>query len=45
MVFRFEYYENVISKHFMHNLDWRQSAQWAFFDNNEKSDVTIASVK
>ena len=42
---RFEYYENVISKHHLNKIDWRQCALFAFLDKTNKADVTIASVK
>ena len=28
--FRFEYYENVITKHHLKNVQWAQAAQWSF---------------
>ena len=45
MVFRFEAYENVISKHNLKNKDWRQAARWAFNDKLDSSSWTICSVK
>ena len=45
MVFRFEYYENVISKHHLKNIDWRQCAMWGWNNNLGNSDTTIASVR
>ena len=45
MVFRFEYFENVISKHHMKGVDWRQAARWGFHNNLGKAGWTIASVK
>ena len=45
IAYRFEYYENVISKHHLNKIDWRQSAQWAWNNKLGNSDVTIASVK
>ena len=45
MTFRFEYYENVISKHHLSKVDWRQAAHWAFANNLAKPDTSIASVK
>ena len=42
---RFEYYENVISKHHLNKVDWRQAGMWAFLNNTNKADYTIASVK
>ena len=44
-MFRFEYYENVISKHHLAKCDWRQAALWAFLNNCSHADVTVASVK
>ena len=45
MVFRFEAYENVISKHNIKSTDWRQAARWAFGDKLNTSGWTICSVK
>ena len=45
MVFRFEAYENVISKHHLKNTDWRQAAHWAFLYGTAHKDASIASVK
>ena len=45
MVFRFELYENVISKHNLKNTDWRQAARWAFNQNLNSDSWTICSVK
>ena len=42
-MFRFEYYENVVSKHHLKGIDWTQSAKWAF--NNDLNKTTVASVK
>ena len=45
MVFRFEYFENVISKHHLNKIDWTQSANWAFLTNTSGNDWTIARVR
>ena len=45
MVFRFEYYENVLNKHHLNKIDWRQAATWSFYNNLNKHNYTIASVK
>ena len=45
MVFRFEYFENVISKHHLNKIDWKQSANWAFLSKLSGSDWTIARIK
>ena len=45
IAYRFEYFENVISKHHLNKIDWRQSALWAFSNRLGKADVTIASIK
>ena len=45
MVFRFEYYENVISKHHLSKVDWRQCAVWGWNNNLNRADTTIASVR
>ena len=45
MAFRFEYYENVISKHHMSKVDWRQAAKWSFMNKLGASGWTVASVK
>ena len=45
MAFRFEYYENVIAKHHLNKIDWRQSAQWAFQNHFNNDAYTIASVR
>ena len=44
MVFRFEYYENVISKHHLKGVDWRQAARKSFTDKLDNK-LTICSVK
>lgn len=43
--FRFEYYENVITKHHINKVDWTQAAKWAFQNQLNNSDVTVASIK
>ena len=45
MAFRFEYYENMVAKHHMNKVDWRQSAIWAFGNNLNNDAYTIASIK
>ena len=45
MTFRFEYYENIVSKHHLKKSDWKQAASWAFLNDTKKADVTIASVR
>ena len=45
IAYRFEYFENVISKHHLNKIDWRQSAKWAFNNRLGKSETTIASIK
>ena len=45
MVFRFELYENVISKHHLNAVDWKQAALWAWNNNLSATNTTIASVK
>ena len=44
--FRFETYENVVTKHHLGSkLDWSQAARWAF--NNKLSDknTTVCSIR
>tara|TARA_B110001450_G_C17268282_1_gene338414 strand:- start:163 stop:519 length:357 start_codon:yes stop_codon:yes gene_type:complete len=43
--YRFEYFENVISKHHLNKIDWRQSAKWAFNNKLGQQNVSIASIK
>ena len=43
--FRFETYENVITKHTLPKVHWTQAAQWAFLDKTDKRDWSIARVK
>ena len=45
IAYRFEYFENVISKHHLNKIDWRQSAVWAFNNRLNTKDVSIASIK
>ena len=43
---RFEYYQNVVTKHHLGNSDkltWQQAANWAY--NNDLGKTTICSVK
>ena len=43
--FRFETYENVISKHTLSKTSWTQAAQWAFNNNLNKRDWSIVDVR
>mmetsp|Transcript_32625 Transcript_32625/g.24097 ORF Transcript_32625/g.24097 Transcript_32625/m.24097 type:complete len:158 (-) Transcript_32625:45-518(-) len=43
--FRFETWENVITKHHLSKVSWTQAAKWAFFHKLAHNDVTIASIK
>ena len=43
--FRFETYENVIAKHTLSKTTWSQAAQFAFAQNLNKRDYTIARVR
>ena len=44
--FRFETYENVITKHHLGTqLNWWQGARWAFLNGTGSDSVTICSVK
>ena len=45
MAFRFEYYENIISKHHLNKIDWRQAGMWAFNNGLNSSNTTIARVR
>ena len=45
LTMRFEYYENVVNKHHLNKVDWRQAAQWAFMNNLNKSGWTVADVQ
>ena len=43
--FRFEYYENVLIKHHMKNIDWTQAARSSFTDKLGKKDMSIARIR
>ena len=43
--FRFETYENLITKHTLKQVHWTQAAQSAFYAHSDKSDWTLASVR
>ena len=43
--FRFETYENVVTKHTLPKVHWSQAALWAFKAHSTKRNWTIASVK
>lgn len=43
--FRFETYENVITKHNIKKTEWVQPAIWAFYDKLNNSDVTVAQIR
>lgn len=44
--FRFEYHENVITKHHLgKKLHWSQAARWAFDHANDDKSVHIVSMK
>ena len=43
--FRFETYENVIAKHTLSKTSWSQAAQYAFHQNLNKRDYSIAKVR
>jgi hypothetical protein len=44
--FRFEYHENVITKHHLgKKLDWSQAARWAFTNNLGRKDTAICHVR
>lgn len=44
--FRFETFENVVTKHHLGSaLQWTQPARWAFMDKLARKDVTVCSVK
>ena len=45
MVFRFEYYDNIVTKHKMNKVSWQQAASWAFNHNLGRANYTVASVK
>ena len=43
--FRFEYYENVVTKHHLKNTEWDKAARWAFKNQLGHYDVTIPSIR
>ena len=43
--FRFEYYENVITKHNFKKMDWTKPAQWAFTHELLCPNTSIASIR
>ena len=43
--FRFEYFENVISKHNLKKVNWTQAAQWAWAQHLDHNDWTVARVQ
>lgn len=43
--FRFETYENIITKHHLKRVEWSTAAKWAFCNELGKDDVTVASVR
>ena len=44
--FRFETYENVVTKHHLgSNLDWASGARWAFLNKLNEGDSTVCSVR
>ena len=45
MVFRFEYYENVVTKHHLNKVNWTQAAMWAFNNKMNEAKGTVASVR
>ena len=45
MVFRFEYYENVVFKHYLKNVNWTQAANWAFTNKLQEGKGTVASAR
>ena len=46
MSFRFETYENVVTKHHLgQSVNWTQAARWAFMNGASDRDVHITSVK
>ena len=38
-MFRFEYYENVISKHHLNNISWKQAAEYSFLTDQYKNGM------
>jgi hypothetical protein len=46
MSFRFEAYENVITKHHLgKKIHWSQAARWAFANNLNRKDTTVCHVR
>lgn len=44
--FRFEYFENLVTKHHLGSaLGWEKAAQWAALNNAKQKDTTICSVR
>ena len=44
--FRFETYENVVTKHHLgSNLDWMSGARWAFLNKLNDGNTTVCSVR
>lgn len=43
--FRFEYYENMVTKYHLRNLNWTQIARYAFTHDLNKSNVTVQSIR
>ncbi len=43
--FRFEYYENVVTKHHLKKVDWKQVAKAASKKNLNHKDVSIAGIR
>ena len=44
--FRFETYENVVTKHHLgSNLDWASGARWAFLNKLNDGNTTVCSVR
>ena len=43
LTFRFEYYENVVNKHHLNKIDWKQAARASFTHNLAKT--TVADVR
>ncbi len=45
MGMRFEYYDNLVSKHRLSKIDWRQAATWAFNNNLNAANHSVAGVR
>ena len=44
--FRFETYENVVTKHHLGSkLDWASGARWAFLNRLSDANTTVCSVR